>query len=213
MHKKMLRINNGIVLYGVSKNIQKKFKFGDYVYWFPKGKKTHLGKFTKKWFGQYIIQFCLPNNNMFLVTLNKFDPNLVFINVNKLKPCQFLNEEAYTIDRPKPIYLERQKDTNVDNKDQYYHEKLVSTVQIAHIDEKSKTQGETFSMIMDVDDSCLDLMPNGNKRHNGSYFKTLKGKTINEGRGNQWRQLGLMTFMNNHFFLLLPIFMNFNMSK
>jgi hypothetical protein len=31
---------------------------------------------------------------MFLVTLNKFDPNLVLINVNKLKPYQILNEET-----------------------------------------------------------------------------------------------------------------------
>lgn len=36
-------------------------------------------------------------------------------------------------------------------------------------------------MTMDVDDSCLDLMPNGNKRHNGSNHKTLKGKAINQG--------------------------------
>jgi hypothetical protein len=31
---------------------------------------------------------------MFLVTLDKFDPNLMLVNVNKLKPYQFLDEEA-----------------------------------------------------------------------------------------------------------------------
>ncbi len=30
------------------KNIEKKFQFGDYVLWFPKGEKTHMGKFKKR---------------------------------------------------------------------------------------------------------------------------------------------------------------------
>ncbi len=34
--------------YGVEqKNNEKKFQFGDYVLWFPKGEKTHLG-FSRK---------------------------------------------------------------------------------------------------------------------------------------------------------------------
>jgi hypothetical protein len=32
-------------------NPKKLFNFGDYVMWFPKGNKSHLGKFTRKWFG------------------------------------------------------------------------------------------------------------------------------------------------------------------
>lgn len=56
MHKELLGIISGIVLCGVNRNIKKKqFKFGDYVLQFPKGKKTCLGKFTKKWFGLYIV--------------------------------------------------------------------------------------------------------------------------------------------------------------
>ncbi len=35
------------------KNPEKLFSFGDYVLWFPKGNKSHLGKFTRKWFGPY----------------------------------------------------------------------------------------------------------------------------------------------------------------
>ncbi len=57
--------------------------------WFPKKHKTHFGKFTKKWFGLYRIQFCLPNNIFILVTMDKFDPNLKLVNVNKLKPSSF----------------------------------------------------------------------------------------------------------------------------
>jgi hypothetical protein len=35
---------------------------------------------------------------MLLLTLDKFDPIPVLVNVNKLKPYQFLDEEAQTID-------------------------------------------------------------------------------------------------------------------
>jgi hypothetical protein len=57
----------------------------------------HLGNFTKKWFGPYKIKFCLPNNNVLLLTLDKFDPNPVLVNVNKLKPYQFMDEKTHTI--------------------------------------------------------------------------------------------------------------------
>ncbi len=41
------------------KNLEKQFSFSDYVLWFPKGNKSHLGKFTRKWFGLYRISiFC-----------------------------------------------------------------------------------------------------------------------------------------------------------
>jgi hypothetical protein len=36
---------------GQHKNTKKKFQFGDYVLWLPKGENTHLGKFKKRWFG------------------------------------------------------------------------------------------------------------------------------------------------------------------
>jgi hypothetical protein len=75
------------------KYTKRKFKFGDYVLWYPKGEKMHLGKFTNKWFGPYEVQFCLPNNDVLLVTLDKFDH--VVMNVKKLKPYQFLDEEAH----------------------------------------------------------------------------------------------------------------------
>jgi hypothetical protein len=35
-------------LWSQQKHIEKKFQFGDYVLWFPKGGKSHLGKFKKR---------------------------------------------------------------------------------------------------------------------------------------------------------------------
>jgi hypothetical protein len=54
----------------------------------------HLENFTENWFGLYKIQFCLPNNIVRLIIVDKFDPNLILVNVNKLKPCQFFDDEA-----------------------------------------------------------------------------------------------------------------------
>jgi len=83
--------SSGIEHYGVNKkNPEKLFSFGEYVLWFPKGKKSHLGKFTRKWFGLYIIQYVLLNNIMLLVTIEKFETNLVLVNVNKLKPSKYM---------------------------------------------------------------------------------------------------------------------------
>jgi hypothetical protein len=48
-----------------TKECQKKFSFGDYVLWFPKGNKSHLWKFSRKWFGLYIVQYVLPYNILY----------------------------------------------------------------------------------------------------------------------------------------------------
>jgi hypothetical protein len=60
-------------LWSQQKNPKKQFNFGDYVMWFPKGNKSHLRKFTKKWFGPYIVEYVLPNNIVLLVTIKKFE--------------------------------------------------------------------------------------------------------------------------------------------
>ncbi len=65
---------------------------------------------------------------MLLITLNKFDPNHVLVNVNKLKPYQFLDDETQTTNRLILMYWEGQKDIEMDNKDENYHEELVSMV-------------------------------------------------------------------------------------
>ena len=58
---------------------------GDYVLWFPKGANVYAGKLRNKWFGPYRVQYLLPNNTILLVTKDKFDPDLVIVNINKLK--------------------------------------------------------------------------------------------------------------------------------
>jgi hypothetical protein len=54
-----------------------------------KGIKSCLGKFIRKWFGSYKVQYALPNNILLLVTIEKFETNLVLVNVNKLKPYKY----------------------------------------------------------------------------------------------------------------------------
>jgi hypothetical protein len=61
--------------------------------WFPKGNKSHLGKFTRKWFELYKVQYVLPNNTMLLVTIEKFETNPMLVNVNKLKPYKYMESE------------------------------------------------------------------------------------------------------------------------
>jgi hypothetical protein len=65
------------------------------VFWFPKARKEHIGKFKEHWFGPYKIQYCLPNNITFLVTIDKFDPNPILVNINKLKPYRFQDPTTY----------------------------------------------------------------------------------------------------------------------
>jgi hypothetical protein len=75
-----------------TKKHKKKFQFGNYVLWFPKGENTHMGKFKNRWFGPFRVQYCLPNNIIILIYVNKFEPNLVLVNVNKLKPYKYVDQ-------------------------------------------------------------------------------------------------------------------------
>jgi hypothetical protein len=66
----MWELISGAYFYGINKkNTEKKFQFGDYVLWFPKGEKTYLGKFKKRSFGPFRVEYCLPNNIVFLFLL------------------------------------------------------------------------------------------------------------------------------------------------
>jgi len=78
----------------------------------------------------YRVKFCLPNN-IYQATLNKFDPKPVLINVNQLKPYQFLDDEAHTTYCLELVYWEGHKDVDVDNKNKDNNEELVYMVQIA----------------------------------------------------------------------------------
>jgi hypothetical protein len=40
-------------------------------------------------------QYVLPNNIVLLVTIEKFETNLVLVNVNKLKPYKYMEFEVH----------------------------------------------------------------------------------------------------------------------
>ena len=65
---------------------------GDYVLWFPKGANVYAGKLRNKWFGPYRVQYLLPNNTVLLVTVDKFDPDSIIVNINKLKTYRCIEE-------------------------------------------------------------------------------------------------------------------------
>ncbi len=81
-------------LWNQQKNLEKWFSFGDYVMWFPKGNKSNLRVFTRKWFGPYKVQYVLPKNIVLLVTIEKFETNHVLVNVNKFKPYKYMEFEV-----------------------------------------------------------------------------------------------------------------------
>jgi len=64
------------------------------VLWFLGVVFKHAPKFRRQWFGPHIIQYCLPNNIILFVTIDKFDPNPVLININKLKPYKFIEDKT-----------------------------------------------------------------------------------------------------------------------
>jgi hypothetical protein len=84
-------------------NLEKKISFGDYILWLLKGNKSHLGKFTRKWFGPYKVQYVLPNNTMLLVTIEKLETNLVLVNMNELKPYKYMESK---VQKKKCQYIE-----------------------------------------------------------------------------------------------------------
>ncbi len=74
-----------------TKKHRKSFNLDIMFYGFPT-EKRHLGKFKNIWFGPFKVQHCLPNNIVFLVYVNNFEPNLVLVNVNKLKPYKYVDQ-------------------------------------------------------------------------------------------------------------------------
>jgi hypothetical protein len=69
----------------------KSFSLGNHVFWFPKSCKEHTCKFKQHWFGPYKIKYYLST---LLVIVDKFDPNPILININKLKPYWFKDNIA-----------------------------------------------------------------------------------------------------------------------
>jgi hypothetical protein len=51
-----------------------------------------MGKFKKRWFEPFKVQYCSFNNIVLLISVNNFEPNLVLVNVNKLKPYKYVDK-------------------------------------------------------------------------------------------------------------------------
>jgi hypothetical protein len=64
----------------------------DTILLFPKGRKEYTGKFKKPWFGLYKIQYCLLNDIVLFVNIDKFEPNPILVNINKFKLCRYLGK-------------------------------------------------------------------------------------------------------------------------
>ncbi len=62
--------------------------------WFLGVVSKHVLKFQRQWFGPYMIQYCLLNNNVLLVIIDKFDATQVLLNINKLKPYMFIEDKT-----------------------------------------------------------------------------------------------------------------------
>ncbi len=110
--------------------------------------------------------------------MDKFDPNHILTNINKLKPYKFLDDETKTIDGPQVVYWEGQGDVDVnDKKKQQWKTSLCG---IEWVDRR-RIQDESGHIIVkvDVDDICLEPTLNGNRRHNISNNETLKGIMTN----------------------------------
>jgi len=71
-----------------------KFQFGNYMLWFLRVVFKHVLKFQRWWFGPYRIQEYLPNNIILFITIDKFDPNPILVNVNKLKLYRFIEDKT-----------------------------------------------------------------------------------------------------------------------
>jgi hypothetical protein len=62
--------------------------------WFPKGNKSHLGKFIRKLFELYKVQYVLLNNIVQLVTIEIFETNHGLVNENKFKSYKQMEFEV-----------------------------------------------------------------------------------------------------------------------
>ncbi len=83
-----------IIVWSQQKNLLKNSILVIMFCGFQRANKSHLGKFTRKWFGPYKIQYVLLNNIVLLMTIEKFTTNHVLVNVNKLKPYKYMEFEV-----------------------------------------------------------------------------------------------------------------------
>jgi hypothetical protein len=88
----MWKPTSGVDLCVVNKTILRRSSNLEIMFYgLPKEKNIYLGKFKKRWFGPFRVQYCLPNNIVIFFSINNFEPNLVLVNVNKLKPYTYVD--------------------------------------------------------------------------------------------------------------------------
>jgi hypothetical protein len=64
------------------------------------------------------MQYCLPNNTILLLTIDKFDLSLILVNINKLKPYRFVEDNKFQAILFKPsdfLWKEPMEATHFDN--------------------------------------------------------------------------------------------------
>jgi hypothetical protein len=77
---------------------------------------------------------------------------LKLVNVNKLKPCEFFDDEAQIAWGPKPIYWGGCCDVDFKNNEEDNDEKLVYMVQVQHIKKGCKAIEDLYSVKVELDD-------------------------------------------------------------
>jgi len=59
-----------------------------------------MGKFKKRWFGPFRVEYWLLDNTILFVSINNFEPNPLLVNVNKLKPYTYVDQTLKGIQSP-----------------------------------------------------------------------------------------------------------------
>jgi len=79
----MWELTNGIDFCGVNKKTQIRSSNLEIMFYGFTREKIHIWENSWKYY--------LPNNIVLLVFVNNFEPNLVLVNVNKLKPYKYVD--------------------------------------------------------------------------------------------------------------------------
>jgi hypothetical protein len=97
----------------LSKKLQSCYKLIFMFCGFPKllMLMLYIRKFKHNWFSPYKTQYYLLNNTTLPITIDVFDPNVVLININKLK----LYKVPIIAKLPKPVYFIELNDLLIKN--------------------------------------------------------------------------------------------------
>jgi hypothetical protein len=75
----------GANFYGVNKKILRRSSNLEICLMVSQGRNNTFGQIQERWFGPFKVENCLPKN-IVLIYVNNFEPTLVLVSVNKLKP-------------------------------------------------------------------------------------------------------------------------------